>query len=241
MKKAFISTVSLALVFSMALSFASCDGDDDATKENTSTTTEATQTNAPQATEGETENATDAQTDTPDESEPIEDTATNAAVTDAPVTDAPITNSPATTPETKAPAKDTTKMPETSAPIEDTTSSLTTAPEKDPDVDYSEGEENDFEKLLPVPLPFTDKTEWLGEQLSDRKYVLFTKDYMWTTSEEKEYCLKIIEEFAYSFTQYGYSVRIQSNNSGYWIFDETGYPFVTINSDRVFSIIITYR
>jgi hypothetical protein len=93
MKKAFISTVSLALVFSMALSFASCDGDDDVTKD------QSTQTNAPQATEKQTEKATDAQTDTPDESEPTEDTATNAAVTNA-----PITNSPVTTPETKAPA-----------------------------------------------------------------------------------------------------------------------------------------
>ena len=188
MKKAFISTVSLALVFSMALSFASCDGDDDATKENTSTTTEATQTNAPQATEGETENATDAQTDTPDESEPTEDTATNAVVTDAPVT-----NSPAATPETKAPAM--------------------TAPVQDPNVDYSHWGKHGFENLFPIPLPFSDEeADWVGREYNSGHYAVKNNKKICLDDPDDFY--RIFKEYVESFEDYGYRIMPEQYGLG---------------------------
>ncbi|MBR6534607.1 MAG: hypothetical protein IKT65_03415 [Clostridia bacterium] len=249
MKKAFISTVSLALVFSMALSFASCDGDDDATKENTSTTTEATQTNAPQATEKQTEKATDRQTDTPDESEPTEDTATNAAITDAPVTDAPITNSPATTPETKAPAKDTTKMPETEAPVEDTTQvPETSAPEEetkapeatrhtltippeDPSIDYSQWGKYGFEKMLPEPLPYSDQeADWHNARFdyAPNVYVIGSMNKMYSTDEERKACYEILDEYANSLKKYGYDLY---KTSRFWELTDDFNNMIAISLD----------
>ena len=184
MKKAFISTVSLALIFATALSFASCNGDDDITKENTSTPTTSTQ-----ATEKQTEKATDAQTDTYDESEPADDSATNAIVTEVTVTDAPETKQPqiivqtTKAPETSAPIEDTTKTPETQAPAEDTTTEVTTKPEEDtkapattapgqdPNVDYSQWGKHGFENLLPIPLPYSDEeADWNSRKFSGTVY-----------------------------------------------------------------------
>ncbi len=226
MKKAFISTVSLALVFSMALSFASCEGDDDATKENTSAATEATQTNAPQATEGETEKATDRQTDTPDESEPIEDSATNAIVTEVTVTDAPETKQPqiivqtTKAPETSAPAEDTTKAPETEAPVEDTTSEVTTKPEEDtkapattapgqdPNVDYSEWGKHGFENLLPIPLPFSDEEANWKSKKEDSTYFK-VKNYKMIYFEDNDDFVSAIREYAERYVALGYTPEFE--------------------------------
>ena len=229
MKKAFISTVLLALVFSMALSFASCDGDDDATKENISTTTEATQTNAPQATEKQTEKATDAQTDTPDATEPAEDPATDAAVTDAPITNAPATNAPETSnpakdttkaPETSAPAEDTTKAPETEAPAEDPTSTATTKPEEDttapattapgqdPNVDYSQWGKHGFENLIPIPLPFSDEeADWVSKRDGSVNY--YVRNDKKIRLENPDDFIKIFKEYVESFEAYGYMVTLE--------------------------------
>ncbi len=226
MKKAFISTVSLALVFSMALSFASCDGDDDVTKENTSAATEATQTNAPQATEGETEKVTDRQTDIPDESEPAEDSATNAIVTEVTVTDAPETKQPqiivqtTKAPETSAPVEDTTKAPETEAPVEDTTSEVTTKPEEDtkapattapgqdPNVDYYEWGKHGFENLLPIPLPFSDEeADWVSKKEGGHNYNV-TNDKKIRLDDPDDFP-RIIKEYVESYEAYGYRVTLE--------------------------------
>ncbi len=125
MKKAFFSIISLVVVFAMALSFASCDGDDDATAENTSNTTQPTQTNSTQSTEKQTEKATDASTVTPDVTSPVEDPVTNVVTTDVPTTNTPETTVPEITVQT-------TKAPQTSAPAEDTKAPLvTTAPKEE--------------------------------------------------------------------------------------------------------------
>ena len=226
MKKTFFSTISLALVFSMALSFASCDGDDDVTKENTSTTTEATQTASPQATEKQTEKATDAQTDTPDESEPIEDSTTNAIVTEVTVTDAPETKQPqiivqtTKAPETSEPIEDTTKTPETEAPVEDTTSPATTAPGQDPNVDYSKWGYYGFEALLPAPLPFND-TQWLSRRYAGNSYDIMS-DKPFKISAEKEN-IKTLENYVKSLEAFGYTYL--EEDYSYLIYDEMGSTF----------------
>lgn len=67
--------ISLSLVFAMALSFASCDGDDDVTSDSAGTSTQSSQTDSTQTTVDQTEKATEnAQTNTPDATEPAEDT-----------------------------------------------------------------------------------------------------------------------------------------------------------------------
>ncbi len=223
MKKAFISTVSLALVFSMALSFASCDGDDDVTKD------QSTQTNAPQATEKQTEKATDAQTDTPDATEPAEDPATDAAVTDAPITNAPATNAPETSspakdttkaPETSEPIEDTTKAPETEAPVEDPTSPATTKPEEDtkapattapgqdPNVDYSQWGKHGFENLLPIPLPFSDEeADWKSKKLSSTYFQV--KNFKMIYFETADDFVSAVKEYAESYESLGYTLKFE--------------------------------
>ena len=260
MKKAFISTVSLAFVFSMALSFASCEGDDDATKENTSTSTStSSQITSAQATEGETEKATDAQTDTPDATEPIEDPATDAAVTDAPITNAPATNAPETSspakdttkaPETSAPAEDTTKAPETEAPVEDTTSPVTTKPEEDttapattapgqdPNVDYSEWGKHGFENLLPIPLPFSDEeADWISRESTSDNYQV--KNNKKIRLDDPDDFPRIFKEYVESYEAYGYKVTLEQYE--YAAQYKRERLFVFSCGDGYVSILIYYR
>lgn len=233
MKKALISTVSLSLVFAMALSFASCNGDDDATAENTSATAQATQMNAPQATEKQTENTADTQTNTPNESEPAEDPSTSTAKPAE--TTAPVEDSATKPVETTVPVE-TTAPVETSAP---TTEASTSSPAESstPDNDWGK---NDFEKMLPVPLPFTDKTEWIGEQKDDRHYLLVTAQKLYHYLDEAPPYFKIIEEYAKSFESYGYTVigKVTDYNADFTAIDEAGNRFKISSNSGLVSILI---
>ena len=252
MKNKLKTPLTLLLAFATCMTFAACTGQissTDALSDNgTSSNEEATLA----------EISTSAIT-----TAPAEDPATNATVTDAPVTDAPVTNEPATTPETKAPAKDTTKMPETEAPVEDTTkvpeteapvedttsevttkpeedtkAPATTAPGQDPNVDYSEWGKHGFENLLPIPLPFSDEeADWISRESTSDNYQV--KNNKKIRLDDPDDFPRIFKEYVESYEAYGYKVTLEQYE--YAAQYKRERLFVFSCGDGYVSILIYYR
>ncbi len=257
MKNKLKTPLTLLLAFATCMTFAACTGQisstDASSDYNTSSNEEATLA----------EISTSAIT-----TAPAEDSATNATVTDAPVTDtpvtnAPVTNEPATTPETKAPAKDTTKTPETEAPVEDTTKApetsapeeetkapetakhILTIPPEDPSVDYYELGKYGFEKMLPEALPFSDEeANWLNIKFdvdSDSgsfiTYSIISGNVMYSTDEERAVCYDILDEYANSLKKYGYGLY---KTYRYWkLTDDLNNTILIALTQNIISIDIT--
>ncbi len=246
--KAIISSI---LVLAMSFTFIACDEEDNETAAAETTTAAATtsETEEDSAVTADTaeNSAEDTAAENITEDTTAEDTVDSTSViTTKPAEDttkAPTTTAPAedTTkaPTTAAPAEDTTKAPTTTAPTEDTTKAQTTTAPAESSAPNTDGGENYPLNMLPEPLPFTDKTEWICIHSTDDVYIIATKEYIWNTNDEYQTCLKIMEEYANSFTKYGYIVRTRNNNTQFVIFDEFGHLFFTLRSGAIFSIEIT--
>lgn len=228
MKNKLKTPLTLLLALATCMTFAACAGEisstDASSDYNTSSNEEATLA----------ERSTQAITTAPAEDPATNATVTDAPVTDAPVTNAPVTNEPATTPETKAPAKDTTKIPETEAPVEDTTKApetespvedttspatttkpeeetkapATTAPGQDPNVDYSQWGKHGFENLLPIPLPFSDEeADWISKKDGSVNYKVSNNKKI--RLDDPDDFPRIFKEYVESYEAYGYRVTLE--------------------------------
>ena len=215
--KSIKSIISVILVFTMAFTFIACNEDEG---ENTTAEISTAPATAPEsASDHITEELAETNAsieDSADEpagtNEPAEDTA-EPEETEVPAEDtaAPETKAPAddtTKAPTTAPAEDTTKAP-TTKPVEDTTTApVTTAPIEDPSVDYSEWGKHGFERLLPIPLPFSDEeADWRSRKLTSSDFEL--KNFKMISIKNLEDVTVAMKAYVESFEEYGYTVTCE--------------------------------
>lgn len=209
----------LVLVLACMMLLTSC-GTDDKKEENKATapatettTATAVNTDAPTATatiEPTTEATKVPVTETPDNPVTTEETTATTKPTVQPV----VTDKPTKSPTiiVQPTAKPTTKPNSTAKPTESTT----------PDTSWGK---NDIEKMVLIPPPFTDITDWVGEKISDDQYHLKTATNI--DPDENNDCFKIIEAYAKSYESYGYTVVsiINEFSVRFNVFDSVGNLF----------------
>ena len=79
-------------------------------------------------------------------------------------------------------------------------------PTLDPSVDYSQWGKHGFERLLPIPLPFSDEeADWGSRKTSESTYQISNARLI--ILENPEDIVKIFQEYAKSFEAYGYTVN----------------------------------
>ena len=227
--------ISVILVFTMAFTFIACneDGGENTTAEISTAPATAPESASDHITEELAETNTSIE-DSADEpagtNEPAEDTA-GPEETEVPAEDT-------AAPETKAPAEDTTKAP-TTKPVEDTTKApVTTAPIVDPSVDYSEWGKHGFERMLPIPLPFSDEeADWISRQKNPRAYRL-TNNKKIVLKNPDEF-IEIFKDYVQSFEDYGYVVTLEQYSFTAQLGREQILQFDC--SDGYIDIMINYR
>ena len=215
----------LVLVLACMMLLTSC-GTDDKKEENKATapatettTATAVNTDAPTATatiEPTTEATKVPVTETPDNPVTTEETTATTKPTKNPsiivqptdkATEKPTvkpTNKPTVAPTNKPTetAKPTTPVP-TTTPTPTATAKPT--PTLDPSVDYSEWGKHGFERLLPIPLPFSDEeADWISRKTSTHGYEVANNKKI-NLNNPKD-IVNIVQEYVTSCESYGYIV-----------------------------------
>lgn len=151
-------------------------------------------------------------------------------------TEKPTIKPTSTSKPTVAPTNKPTETAKTTTPVPTTTSTPT--PTLAPSVDYSKWGKHGFERLLPIPMPFSDEeADWISRQQNPISYRL-TNNKKIVLKNPDEF-IKIFKDYVQSFEDYGYVVTLEQYSFTAQLRREQILQFNC--NDGYISILIGYR